>query len=136
MRALKAKDIGPFVKVLSKLGIKDLLKGFFENSTKKEDAENWKPLNGFEEKTEEEKNEEKREKGTKLISEIISLVIDNYYKAEKDFFAFLAEINETTSESIADMPAGEFFTLIKDLFSGENFPFFSLLSKTNQKSET
>jgi hypothetical protein len=118
MRALKAKDLGPFTKVLAKIGIKDLLKDFIDNSSKRSG-----------------KAVDKSAVGSRLISDIAGLVIENYSNAEKELFEFLADINEKTVEEIADMTLMEFVGLIKELFSGENFPFFNLLSKTNPKSE-
>jgi len=96
VRTLLAKDIAPFTKILAKMEIKESIKIIFAGS--KQQGE--------------------------MVSEFVWAIIENYYKAEKDFFNFLADIEGKTSEEIADLPITEFVDLIKELFSAKNFPFF------------
>ena len=64
------------------------------------------------------------------MASIISGVLDNYYKAESEFFAFLADLNNCTAEEIADMDAGEFINLVKELFGVDNLGFFKSAPKS------
>ena len=104
MRALKAKDIGPFTKILAKLGIKDILKEFIEFYTSKKTE------------TQNEKKSEEKISTTQLTAKLIMLTIENYHNAEKDLFDLLADLNGKSSDDIADMPISELFVLIKELF--------------------
>jgi hypothetical protein len=102
MRKLLAKDIGPFTKVLVKMELKESLKEFFRDKTKDKKA---------------------KEPG-EVATDLVWLILENYPKAENDFFAFLAGLEGKTAEEIAELPAADFINLMTELFSGENFPFF------------
>ena len=96
MRKLIASDIGPFTKVLAKMEMKEAIKNMFSNNKEKGD----------------------------MISELVWGVIENYYKAEQDFFAFMAGLEEKNVEEISTLPLDDFINLIKELFSEKNMSFF------------
>ena len=96
MRKLIAKDIAPFTKVIAKMEMKEAIKNMFSNSKEKGD----------------------------MIAELVWGVIENYYKAEQDFFAFMADLEGKTVEEVSTLPLDEFINLIKELFSEKNLPFF------------
>lgn len=100
MRELLAKDIAPVSKILSKMELKDAIKSMFSGKT---------------------------EQG-EMLSELIVGIIDNYYKAEKDVFIFLAEVESKTVEEIENLPVLEFIDLIKKIVY-ENLPFFKYAVK-------
>jgi hypothetical protein len=106
MRKLKAKDIAPFTKIIAKMELKDTLKATFGNAV----------------------NGEKTTKGS-LVADLIWGIVENYGKAENDFFAFLADVNETTPDAISDMDLSDFIKLLQDLFSGDNISFFKSAAK-------
>ena len=97
MRTLLAKDIAPFTKILAKMELKESIKGMFSNK--------------------------EQERGS-MISELIWGIVENYYKVENDFFAFLADLEGKTSEEIANLPLSDFINLVTKLFSEKNMPFF------------
>lgn len=101
MRQLLAKDIAPFTKLIAKMGLKDSIKTMFDGS----------------------------EKQGELVSGLIWGIIENYSKAEKDFFEFLAELENKKPEEIAELPLTEFINLIKELFSEKNLSFFKFAAK-------
>jgi hypothetical protein len=102
MRTLLAKDIAPFTKILSKMELKESLKGMFEKS----------------------------EKGNgEMISELIWGITENYYKAEKEFFAFLADLDGKTIDEISELPLPDFINLLTEIFNNKNLPFFKFAAK-------
>lgn len=107
MRALLAKDIAPFTKVLAKMELKDLFKGLFKNKNK-----------GKDEQSDEEKDY------SELGTDLIWGIIENYHKAEKEFFVFLAGLEDKTPDEIAELPAADFINLVTELLSETNLPFF------------
>lgn len=107
MRALLAKDIAPFTKVIVKMELKDLLKGIFKDKSKNQ-----------------EKGKKKEEEPGELATDLIWGILENYYKAEQEFFAFLAGIEDKTADEIANLPAADFINLVTELLSEKNFPFF------------
>ena len=102
MRQLIAKDIAPFTKILKKMDLKESIKTTFDGT-----------------------NTEKGE----MVSELIWAVIENYHKAEKEFFSFLAKLENKKIEEIEQLPLAEFIALIQELFSAKNLPFFKLAAK-------
>lgn len=102
MRQLIAKDIAPFTKILKKMDLKESIKTIF-NGANKEEGE--------------------------MISELIWGIIENYHKAEKEFFSFLAKLENKKIEEIEQLPLTEFIALIQELFSAKNLPFFKLAAK-------
>jgi len=102
MRTLLAKDIAPFTKILAKMELKESIKGMFANVG--------------------------MDKG-QMVSELIWGIIENYYKAEQDFFSFLADLEGKTQEEISELPLADFIRLITELFSEKNLPFFKLAAK-------
>ncbi len=107
MRALLAKDIAPFTKIIAKMELKDSIKNMFATSKKKED---------------------KDERGA-MVTELVWGVIENYSKAEKEFFEFLAGMEDKTAEEIAELPLPEFINLVTELFGEKNLPFFKSAAK-------
>lgn len=103
MRNLLARDIAPFTKILAKMDIKESIKAIFGGN--KEQGE--------------------------MVSELVWAVIENYHKAEKEFFAFLADLQEekTTKLQVENLPIPEFIDLVKELFGEKNFPFFKSAAK-------
>ena len=102
MRVLIAKDIAPFTKILKKMELKEPIKNMFSGDSKKQGE---------------------------MVSELIWGIIENYYKAEKDFFAFLAELENKKIEEIEQLSLIDFINLIKELFDKKNLPFFKLAAK-------
>lgn len=109
MRKLRAKDIAPFIKILAKMELKESIKSMFSSGNKKE-------------------NENENENG-QMVSELIWGIIENYHKAENEFFEFLASLEDKTKEEISELELSEFIELIKELFSEKNIPFFKFAVK-------
>lgn len=118
MRTLKAKDLGPFTKILSKIEIKDVIQNLFLNNEPTKIDE-----------TPEDSKRRTENRGRRILAEIAGAVIENYYKAEKDFIQFLSSVSEKPVNEIEEMPVGEFISLIMELFSADNLPFFKTAVK-------
>jgi len=101
MRVLMAKDIAPFTKILAKMELKESIKSMFKDS---------------------------KEKG-EMVSEIVWGVIENYGKAEKELFAFIADLEGKKPDEIAELPLPDFINIITELFSEKNLPFFKSAAK-------
>jgi len=113
MRALKAKDIAPFTKILVKMGLKENIKAMFVTSVG-------------------DKADKKKDGGispAELTTELVWGVIENYHKAEKEFFEFLANLEGVPPEAISELPLSDFIELVKELVSPKNLPFFNIALK-------
>lgn len=109
MRKLTAKDIAPFAKILSKIGVRDTVKSMFSGG-KTEDGE--------------------------MISELVCGLIENYPKAENDLFEFIGELTGKTVEEMKETDIDEFVELISELVSGEMRPFLKLASNMKVRKST
>ncbi len=105
MRALLAKDIAPFTKVLAKMELHDTIKAMF---TKKGDTV---------------------DREGEMVSTLLSGIIENYHKVEGELFAFIANLESKTVEEIAEMPLSDFIQLLTELFSEKNLPFLKSVSR-------
>jgi len=105
LRKLKARDIGPFSKILSKMDIKDDVGKLFQDTTGKTEDE----LKAVE---------------TKLAVELLFLILENYWKAEEDFFKFLASLSDKSVEDMKDSLPNEIIETVKQLAKDESFQIF------------
>ena len=116
MRKLKASDIAPFTKIIAKMEIKDAIKGLFNKIRAAQTIE--KEVDATPETGEND-----------IVIELVWGVIENYHKAEKEFFAFLGNIEDRPPEEIADLDIPAFIELLKELFSEDNLSFFKSAAK-------
>ena len=66
----------------------------------------------------------KEKESFEIGSEFIWVIIENYHKAEKEFFEFLGALESKTADEIAELPVTDFINLVTELFSERNLPFF------------
>ncbi len=113
MRQLIARDLGPFTKLISKMELKEAIRNMFASDKKKD---------------------KKKDRDGDMIAELVWGVVGNYYKAESDFFKFLADLEGKTEIEISELPMPDFINLIRELFSKENMSFFkSAVNSTQPK---
>lgn len=111
MRAFKAKDLGLFSKIANKMDIKSEIDGLFVDITGK---------------TKQELAQINQEMGIKLIM----LIVENYWKAEKEVYTLLANLTDTTVKEVEDLPLDEFVKLITQVTKDESFDsFFKLVTQ-------
>jgi hypothetical protein len=101
MRKLLAKDLAPFTRVLAKMELKSTIRGMFGD---------------------------KKESGD-MVSELVWGVVENYHKAENEFYAFLGGLEDKTPKEISELDLADFINIITELFSEKNMPFFKLAAK-------
>lgn len=114
MRQLIAKDLGPFTKLISKMELKETIRKMFSPENKKD-----------------KKN--KKDRDGEMLSELICGIIENYHKAENEFFKFLANLEEKTVAEIEELPLPDFINLITELFSRKNIFFFKSAVQSTQR---
>lgn len=111
LRPLKTSDLGLFSKIISKMDIKDDVKSLFVDIT--------------------DKNEEELVTLNKQLGvDIMFLILENYWKAEKELHKLLSSMSGKTEEQIADSSPTEFIGMLKELSKDENFEvFFKLVAQ-------
>lgn len=126
LRELKATDIMPMVKILSKIGLKNIKESFSEENLKAMISS----ING-------ETNEEKATYlGFSLIVDIVDIILENLPSCENEIYSFLAGLSGKTVDEIKDLGLGEFTTMIIEVIQKEEFKdFFKAVSKSFNKTE-
>lgn len=120
IHALCASDVFPMLKILNKIGFKEI-----RNSFKSEEV--MKAIKKYNENADKEndKNDEGIESvGLTLIVDLAGIVIEHIPDCEQEIYAFLEGVSGMKKADIAALPMGTFFEMIMDVFSGENFADF------------
>ena len=116
MRALQTKDLGLFSKIIAKLEIKEEAKKLFVTI---------EPTG----KTDEEIEQEKKGLENELAFDVGMLLIENYWKAEKDIHKLLANMTGKNVKEVEKLPLHELIELLQGLASDESLAsFFNLVA--------
>lgn len=108
MRKLKGQDTFTILRLLSKLGVKDLVSEVFANSS-----------------TPEEAMEDVRERGSNLIAVLIEALTEKLPEVQDELNAFLADLTETDVATIMDLDFEEYIGLIIAFFKKEELVNFT-----------
>lgn len=130
MRKLKGQDTFTILRLLSKLGVKDLVSEVFANSS-----------------TAEEAMEDVRKRGSNLIAVLIEALTEKLPDIQDDLNQFLADLTETDVATIMDLDFEDYIGLIIAFFKKEELVNFikqlsslsdlgSTSSKTSSSNDT
>ena len=73
--------------------------------------------------------------GANVIFDVVGIVINNLDKAEKDIFAFLANVTNKETKDIENLDMGEFMDLLVAIFKKDEFKDFFKRASMFAKSE-
>lgn len=117
MRALKTKDLRAFSKIIDKLDLKNELDGLFVTIDGK----------GL---TEREIAQAQDQANYELGIKLMALIVEKYWKAEKEVYTLLADLTDKTVKDIEDLPVDEFIDLLKQVKEDKSFDsFFKLVTQ-------
>lgn len=126
LRELKATDIMPMVKILSKIGLKNIKESFSEENLKSMISS----ISG------ENPEEKATYLGFSLIVDLVDIILMNLPSCENEIYSFLAGLSGKTSAEIKDLGLGEFTEMIIAVIQKEEFKdFFKAVSKSFNKTE-
>jgi len=108
MRKLKGQDTFTILRLLSKLGVKDLVSEIFANSS-----------------TPEEAMEDVRERGSNLIAVLVEALTEKLPEVQDELNAFLADLTETDVATIMDLDFEDYIGLIIAFFKKEELVNFT-----------
>lgn len=109
MRKLKGQDTFTILRLLSKLGVKDLVTEVFDSS-KSNDVKDLA--------------ESASERGGNLIAVLAEALTEKLPEVQDDLNGFLADITETDLATIIDLDFEEYLDLIMDFFKKEELVGF------------
>lgn len=113
LRKLCARDVFPFMKIMSKIGIKQ-----FSDCFNVETDENGDVSFGI------------ADAGIAVAFSIADVLMSNLYKCEDEIYTFLAGLSGMEKEEIMDLELGVFAQMIIDVFQKKEFSdFFKVVSR-------
>lgn len=124
IRKLNAKDLFRMANILNKIGIGELKKVI--SADKIASLASQKDIN---------QDALTTIVGANVIFDVVGIVINNLDKAEKDIFAFLANVTNKTPEEIENLDMGEFMDLLVAIFKKDEFKDFFKRASMFAKSE-
>lgn len=113
MRKLSGEDLFPLLNIMAKVGVKDLIKGFY-----KQKSAAVKKVKEAKEKGEEVDIEDV---GINSMAEITELVLVNMGRAKTDINNLLANLCNVKRAEIEGLSMSEYVRLVMDFLSQEEF---------------
>lgn len=117
LRALCAKDVFPMVKIIRKIGLKDIGKAF-----------NPEEIKAITESVSEEENATvdsiAETVGVAVVLKIVDVILENLEAAEKEIFGFLGGLAGMTADEVGSLPMDVFFEMLMDTFQSKEFVGF------------
>lgn len=117
LRALCAKDVFPMVKIIRKIGLKDIGKAFDPDEIK-----------AITESVSEEENATvdsiAETVGVAVVLKIVDVVLENLEAAEQEIFGFLGGLAGMTVDEVGSLPMDVFFEMLMDTFQSKEFVGF------------
>ena len=117
MRGLQTSDIALFSKAVHKMELKNQLNDLFVS------------IDGTG-MTEAEIEAAKEKANQELGINMMVLIVENYWKAEKEIIALLADMSGKTQKGIRELPLDEFATMLAHVKNDESIgSFFNLVTQ-------
>ena len=117
LRALCAKDVFPMVKIIRKIGLKDIGKAFNPDEIK-----------AITESVSEEENATidsiAETVGVAVVLKIVDVILENLEAAEQEIFGFLGGLAGMTADEVGSLPMDVFFEMLVDTFQSKEFVGF------------
>lgn len=117
LRALCAKDVFPMVKIIRKIGLKDIGKAF--------DPDEIKTIT---ESVSEEENATvdsiAETVGIAVVLKIVDVILENLEAVEQEIFGFLGGLAGMTADEVGSLPMDVFFEMLMDTFQSKEFVGF------------
>lgn len=117
LRELCAKDVFPMVKIIRKIGLKDIGKAF-----------NPEEIKAITESVSEEENATvdsiAETVGVAVVLKIVDVILENLEAAEQEIFGFLGGLAGMTADEVGSLPMDVFFEMLMDTFQSKEFVGF------------
>ena len=122
IRELQARDVAPMARIMGKVGIKQIANALSPASLKAVVDINGTDVEDGEER--ERVMTRTEEIGMGIMLEIASVLCENFDKAEKDLFRFLASMAGMKEQEVAKLSLADTLDLIAAVFTSDGFSDF------------
>lgn len=113
IRPLRAKDVGPMVRIVSKIGLREF-----------KDVISVDAITTMVEKAGGDEEKAVNIVGFGAVLDAAGIVCENFDKAEADIFKFLASVSGLTVKEVEELPIADLFELVYAVFKAPDFGDF------------
>ena len=117
LRELKADDLFMMLKIINKIGVKEV-KNCFAMSEMKEQLQTIANADG------DNNNEYVSAVGLNVMVSVVSLLVERLPDCKDELYAFLSSLSGMKTKEIADMPMADFYEMVMEVVKHHNFKDF------------
>lgn len=114
LRMLKADDMFSMIKIINKIGLKEVKDCFNNAEIRKAVSSTADGLNEADVTT----------IGIQVAMELAGLIVSHLPDCKSEIYNFLASLSDMNVEEIADLPMGTFLEMVVDVFKKDEFKDF------------
>ena len=122
LRPLSTRDLALFSKIVKKMEIRKDIVGLFR-------VVNIEQGDMTDEEYQNKIDELKRTEESRLMAELLIILVENYHKAQNEVYELLSRLADISVEEVAELKLGDFIKLLKGLAEDESIAdFFNLVA--------
>ena len=122
LRPLATRDLALFSKIIKKMEVRKDIVGLFR-------VINVEQGDMTDEEYQNKINELKRTEESRLMAELLIILVENYHKAQNEVYELLSRLANISVEEVAELKLGDFIKLLKGLAEDESIvDFFNLVA--------
>ncbi len=122
LRPLATRDLALFSKIIKKMEVRKDIVGLFR-------VINVEQGDMTDEEYQNKIDELKRTEESRLMAELLIILVENYHKAQNEVYELLSRLADISVEEVAELKLGDFIKLLKGLAEDESIvDFFNLVA--------
>jgi len=122
LRPLATRDLALFSKIIKKMEVRKDIVGLFR-------VVNVEQGDMTDEEYQNKIDELKRTEESRLMAELLIILVENYHKAQNEVYELLSRLADISVEEVAELKLGDFIKLLKGLAEDESIvDFFNLVA--------
>jgi len=122
LRPLATRDLALFSKIIKKMEVRKDIVGLFR-------VVNVEQGDMTDEEYQNKIDELKRTEESRLMAELLIILVENYHKAQNEVYELLSRLADISVEEVAELKLGDFIKLLKGLTEDESIvDFFNLVA--------
>ena len=118
LRPLTTRDLALFSKIIKKMEVRKDIVGLFR-------VINVEQGDMTDEEYQNKIDELKRTEESRLMAELLIILVENYHKAQNEVYELLSRLADISVEEVAELKLGDFIKLLKGLAEDESIVDFS-----------
>lgn len=121
VRELQARDVAPMVRVMNKIGMREIAQALSPESLRDVVALASDPADGEDAKARAQRIEQV---GLSVMLELATIVFANFERAEADLFKLMASVSGMSEQEVSELSLADTMDLLVAIFQSEGFSDF------------